>query len=127
MQYLNFPADPTRLHAIREFSPDAAPTGLVAKTSQFACFSANRDSSVFVGASANRSSPTVLLLLRITRREFTLCEHKATRPETVSPLFSPTAGMCSSRATATATLPSTAFMSTNWSSRPNLTPASAIL
>ncbi|HEY9142339.1 MAG TPA: oligogalacturonate lyase family protein, partial [Bryobacteraceae bacterium] len=89
VQYLNFPADPTRLHAIREFSPDAAADRLVAKTSQFACFSANRDSSVFVGASANRSSPTVLLLLRITRREFTLCEHKAANPETVSPVFSP--------------------------------------
>ncbi|MGB9455423.1 MAG: oligogalacturonate lyase family protein [Bryobacteraceae bacterium] len=89
IQYLNFPDDPTQLHAIRELSPDTGADRLVAKTSQFACFGANRDSSVFVGASANRSSPTVLLLLRITRREFTLCEHKATRPETVAPLFSP--------------------------------------
>jgi oligogalacturonide lyase len=89
VQYLNFPDDPARLHAIREFSPDAAADRLVAKTSQFACFGANRDSSVFVGASANRSSPTVLLLLRVTRREFTLCEHKAANPETVAPVFSP--------------------------------------
>ena len=89
LQYLNFPQDPAQLHAIREFSPDTAADRLVAKTSQFACFSANRDSSVFVGASANRASPTVLLLLRITRREFTLCEHKATSPETVTPIFSP--------------------------------------
>lgn len=89
IQYLNLPDDPAQLHAIREFSPDAATDRLVAKTSQFACFGANRDSSVFVGASANRSSPTVLLLLRVTRREFTLCEHKAVRPETVAPVFSP--------------------------------------
>jgi oligogalacturonide lyase len=89
LQYLNFPDDPAQLHAIRELAPDTAADRLVAKTSQFACFSANRDSSVFVGASANRSSPTVLLLLRITRREFTLCEHKATSPETVTPVFSP--------------------------------------
>jgi oligogalacturonide lyase len=89
VQYLNFPDDPAQLHAIRECSPDAAADRLVAKTSQFACFSANRDSSVFVGASANRSSPTVLLLLRVTRREFTLCEHKAANPETVAPVFTP--------------------------------------
>jgi oligogalacturonide lyase len=89
LQYLNFPDDPAQLHAIREFSPDAAADRLVARTSQFACFGANRDSSVFVGASANRSSPTVLLLLRVTRREFTLCEHKAANPETVAPVFSP--------------------------------------
>ena len=89
VQYLNFPADAAQLHAIREFSPDAAADRLVAKTSQFACFGANRDSSVFVGASANRSSPTVLLLLRVTRREFTLCEHKAANPENVTPVFSP--------------------------------------
>jgi oligogalacturonide lyase len=31
----------------------------------------------------------VLLLLRVTRREFTLCEHKAANPETVAPVFSP--------------------------------------
>jgi Tol biopolymer transport system component len=89
VQYLNFPADPRQLHAIREFSPDSFTDRLVAATSQFACFGANHDSSVFVGASANRSSPTVLLLLRVTRREFTLCEHKAVNPETVTPVFSP--------------------------------------
>ena len=31
----------------------------------------------------------MLLLLRTTRREFSLCEHKATKPELVSPIFSP--------------------------------------
>ena len=62
---------------------------MVAKTSQFAHFGFNRDSSVFVGASRNAASPTVLLLLRVTRRELTLCEHKASHPENVAPVFSP--------------------------------------
>ncbi len=87
--YLNYPADATQLHAIRELTPDTGAEKLVAKTSQFAAFGCNRDSSVFVGASANASSPTVLILLRITRREMTLCEHKASQPEQTCPVFSP--------------------------------------
>jgi len=87
--YLNFPDDPTQLHSIRELTPDAGTDKLVAKTSQFASFGINRDSSVFVGASANKASPTVLLMLRITRRELTLCEHKASNPANVDPIFSP--------------------------------------
>jgi oligogalacturonide lyase len=61
----------------------------VAKTSQFAHFGFNRDTSVFVGASRNAASPTVLILLRVTRRELTLCEHKASHPEAVAPVFAP--------------------------------------
>ena len=61
----------------------------MAKTSQFVHFGFNHDTSVFVGASANRASPNVLMLLRVTRRELALCEHKASRPETVTPMFSP--------------------------------------
>ena len=87
--YLNYPEDKTQLHAIRELTPDTNSDKLVAKTSQFAAFGCNRDSSVFVGASANASSPTVLILLRITRRELTLCEHKASQVETTCPIFSP--------------------------------------
>lgn len=87
--YLNYPEDPKQLHDIRELTPDANTDKLVAKTSQFAAFGCNRDGSVFVGASANHSSPTVLILLRITRRELTLCEHKATHPEATCPVFSP--------------------------------------
>jgi oligogalacturonide lyase len=33
----------------------------------------------------------VLLLLRVTQRERTLCEHKASHPEMVSPRFAPDA------------------------------------
>lgn len=87
--YLSIPADPQQLHTIRECTPDTNADKLVAKTSQYASFGWNRDSSVFVGASANRGSPAVLLMLRITRRELTLCEHKASDPRAVSPIFEP--------------------------------------
>jgi len=87
--YLNLPEDKQQLNAIRELTPDTNTDKLVAKTSQFASFGFNRDSSVFVGASANASSPTVLILLRLTRRELTLCEHKASRPALTAPQFSP--------------------------------------
>lgn len=87
--YLNFPADKTQLHAIREYDPDENLDKLVARTSQFANFAFNRNTSVFVGASRNAASPTVLLLLRMTRREFTICEHAARDAATVNLLFSP--------------------------------------
>jgi len=87
--YLNIPEDRTRLNAIREYTPDTDSDKLVAKTSQFAHFGFNHDSSVFVGASRNAASPTVLILLRVTQRELTLCEHKASHPEAVAPVFAP--------------------------------------
>ena len=86
--YLNLPDDKKVLNNLRELSPDANTDKLLAKTSQFACFGANRDASVFAGASRN-ASPALLLLLRVTQRERTLCEHKASHPESVSPMFSP--------------------------------------
>jgi oligogalacturonide lyase len=86
--YLNLPEDRKQLNNIREMVPDTNVDKIVAKTSQFACFGANRDASVFVGASRN-ASPAVLLLLRVTQRERTLCEHKASDPAAVSPVFSP--------------------------------------
>ncbi len=87
--YLNFPEDTTQLNTIREHTPDTNTDKPVAKTSQFAHFGFNHDSSVFVGASRNLSSPTLLLLLRVTRRELTLAEHKASKAEMVAPRFSP--------------------------------------
>jgi oligogalacturonide lyase len=89
--YLSFPADSKQLTTIRECAPDAASDKLVAKTSQFVHFGFNRDTSVFVGASRSAASPIILLLLRITQRELTLCEHKASHPETTAPRFSPDA------------------------------------
>ena len=87
--YLSFPEDPAQLNTIREHTPDSNTDKLVSKTSQFAHFGFNHDTSVFVGASRNAASPVLLLLLRLTRRELTLCEHKASRPDLVAPRFSP--------------------------------------
>ena len=89
--YLRIPDDTRQLAEIREHTPDTNTDKIVAKTSQFAHFGFNRDTSVFVGASRNAASPTVLLLLRVTRREFTLCEHRASSTEMVAPMFSPDA------------------------------------
>jgi oligogalacturonide lyase len=86
--YLNLPEDKKQLNNLRELVPDTNTDKLVAKTSQFACFGSNRDGSVFAGASRN-ASPALLLLLRVTQRERTLCEHKASNPESVAPVFSP--------------------------------------
>ncbi len=82
-------AESAKLPALRECQPDANEDKLVAPTSQFASVSRNGDSSVFVGASASKASPHVLLLLRSVKREFTLAEHKASDPGLVSPVFSP--------------------------------------
>jgi oligogalacturonide lyase len=87
--YLNLPEDPKQLNAIRECVPDTNSEKAVGKTSQFAAFGANRDTSVFVGASRNAGSPYVLLLLRVTHRELTLCEHKSSDPAKAAPQFSP--------------------------------------
>jgi len=87
--YLNFPEDTKQLNNLREVTPDSNTDKVVAKTSQFVHFGMNKDNSVFVGASRSTASPTVLLLLRMTKREFTICEHKASHPEMVAPRFSP--------------------------------------
>ncbi len=89
--YLNLPADTKQLNAIRECTPDSNTDAAVVKTSQFVHFGFNRNTSVFVGASRNQASPNVLLQLRITGSELVLCEHQASRPETVAPRFSPDA------------------------------------
>jgi len=89
--YLNFPEDPTQLNTIREYAPDTQTDKLVAKTSQYVDFGCNRDTSVFVGASRNAASPVVLIMLRLTRRELTLCEHRSSHPDMVAPQFAPDA------------------------------------
>jgi len=89
--YLNFPDDPKQLTTIRECSPDAAGDVLVAKTSQYAAFGFNHDTSVFVGASRSTASPVILIMLRLTKRELVLCEHKASHAEMTAPRFSPDA------------------------------------
>jgi oligogalacturonide lyase len=87
--YLSYPDDRTKLHQLRECTPDTNEDKLVANTSQFVNFTRNGDSSVFVGVSASKPSPHILLLLRVTRRELTLCEHRASDPSSTVVVFSP--------------------------------------
>ena len=89
VQYLNVPPDSHKLRNIREFTPDTNEDKAVSDTTQYACFERNADGSVFVGASGSQASPHVLLLVRAVGREFTLCEHRASNPAMVSPIFSP--------------------------------------
>jgi oligogalacturonide lyase len=87
--YLSYPEDPHKLHALREFVPDANEDSAVANTSQFVGIGRNADASVFVGASGSKASPYVLLLVRAVKRELTLCEHRASDPAMVAPVFAP--------------------------------------
>ncbi|MEO8130413.1 MAG: hypothetical protein ABI822_25155 [Bryobacteraceae bacterium] len=87
--YLLYPDDKTKLHQLREYTPDTNEDKLVANTSQFVNFTRNADSSVFIGVSASKASPHILLLLRVTRRELTVAEHHATDPSAVVVVFSP--------------------------------------
>jgi len=87
--YLHIPNDKAKLVSIREHTPDENGDKQVSTTSQFAHFGSNGDASVFVGASRNRNSPHILILLRLTRRELTLCEHRCSDPNAVTPIFSP--------------------------------------
>ena len=87
--YLDFPEDHTKLNNIREFVTDANDDHSIAPTSQFVHFGHNADASVFVGASASKASPFILILLRSVKRELTMCEHKASDPTRVAPVFSP--------------------------------------
>jgi oligogalacturonide lyase len=86
--YLNFPEDRTQLNNLRELTPDTGTDKLIAKTSQFVSFGANRDATVFVGASRNISL-AVLLLLRAGNSERTMAEHKASNSAAAAPQFSP--------------------------------------
>ena len=87
--YLHIPDDPKALITVREHTPESGADTEVARTSQFATFAPNGDASVFAGASRSKASAYVLLLLRVTRRELTLCEHHASDPSIVSPIFTP--------------------------------------
>ncbi len=86
--YLCVPAEQGRLNSIREFAVDSRQDKLIGQTSQYASFSPNTDASVFAGASANKASPHVVLMVRAARRELTLCEHKASDAGAVFPVFS---------------------------------------
>jgi oligogalacturonide lyase len=87
--YLSISAERTQSITLREVVMETGNDRMIAKTSQFASFGVNGDSSVFVGASRSLASPYLLLLLRSVRRELTLCEHRASNPAAVNPVFSP--------------------------------------
>ena len=87
--YLSYPEDAHKLHALRQFVPDSNDDLAVANTSQFVAIGRNADASVFVGASGSKASPYVLLLVRAVKRELTLCEHRASDPAMVAPVFAP--------------------------------------
>ena len=83
------PQGPGIANTLLEYSLDTGKESLVGKTSNFVHFGRNADSSVFVGASASKAQAFILIMLRITRRELALCEHKSSDPTTVAPVFSP--------------------------------------
>lgn len=87
--YLLEPARAGQLVTIREYDIDTRADRQVARTTQYARFARNADGSVFLGVSGQQASPMVLLLLRVTSRELSLCEHKSSRPAGACPLFSP--------------------------------------
>jgi oligogalacturonide lyase len=87
--YLHVPESAKELITLREYAPDDNSDKLIARTSQFASIAPNLDASVFVGASRSKASAYVLLLVRAVRRELALCEHRASDPSMVAPVFSP--------------------------------------
>ncbi len=89
VDYLSFPEDRRQLNTVHEYVPDAHEDRLVASTTQFVHFGKNADASVYAGASGSKASPYLILLVRNVRRELTLCEHKASDPRIVAPIFSP--------------------------------------
>ena len=93
IEYLNRPADPRKLTALREWTPGAGAgqgaDAKIADTSQFVRFHANADASVYVGASGSKAAPYLLLLIRAARRELAVAEHRASDPSMVAPAFAP--------------------------------------
>jgi oligogalacturonide lyase len=87
--YLHDPGVQGEAVSIREQEVDSRADRLVAKTSQFACFARNANATVFAGASRSKASPYALLLLRVTRRELTLCEHRSRDASSSAIAFSP--------------------------------------
>jgi Tol biopolymer transport system component len=87
--YLHVPDNPKELVTLREHYPDENADRLLARTSQFISVSSNADASVFTGASRSLANAYVLILLRAVRRELTLCEHRASDPAMVKPVFTP--------------------------------------
>lgn len=89
LSYLFEPAETGQLISIREQNLDARTDTLIAKTSQYVVFAPNADASVFLGCSRSKANPSVLIMLRLTRRELILCDHASADPSATAPLFAP--------------------------------------
>lgn len=87
--YLHIPDDPKQLITLREIDPDDGGDRLIARTSQYGAFAPNSNASVFAGASRSKASAYIVILLRVTRSELTLCEHHASDPSIVTVVFAP--------------------------------------
>lgn len=87
--YLHESAEDRPRTTIREQRLDSREDRLVAPTTQFGRFARNANGTVFLGASRSLASPYILILLRINRREFSLCEHRASDVSMVTPIFTP--------------------------------------
>jgi oligogalacturonide lyase len=74
------------LPELRELNTEEGTDTFVARTSQFAQFQRNGDASVFLGTSASKASPYLVLLLRSPARELPVCEHRSSDARAV---FSP--------------------------------------
>ncbi len=85
--YLSYSGEAPRRSVLREHTPDANADQLISPTTQFVSFRPNSDDSVFAGASGSLASPHILLLLRVTHREMTLCEHGARQARDVKLCF----------------------------------------
>ena len=79
----------SNLSEIHQVAVDSCSEQPVTPTSQFAAFSPNRDASVFVGSSRSKAQPNIVIVLRSAKREMTLCEHHASDPTSVAPVFAP--------------------------------------
>lgn len=84
VQYLD------RITDMREITPDTRQDKRIGPTSQFGNMSRNADGTVFVAASRSKAQPYVLLMVRTVKRELAICEHRASEPAKVAPVFSPT-------------------------------------
>jgi oligogalacturonide lyase len=87
--YLFAPERPGAQHELYEYDLDAGASRQLARTTQFVCFGSNSAATVFAGASGSLASPYVMLLLRQTQRELTLCEHRSSTPARAAVQFSP--------------------------------------
>jgi oligogalacturonide lyase len=89
LMYLSLAAGPGGRAAIRELEIATGAIRDLAPSTGFACWSPNRNASVFAGANGSKASPYIVLMLRVNRKELAICEHRASDAARVCPVFSP--------------------------------------